>query len=179
MEFIIGWSLGGIILCVMFYIITIFHRKCVERQNARAAEKNAEDRRYKEQRQQEYLQLITFNREHMPSTELPPLDPDWAAVDELVAVTYFGLMDEGDRYRYLDVSDHSKPKFILKSDFDDDTLKLIELLNKDVKWFYKNPTGEKLWEQAETLKNFLREKYSGLSEKSISRICSTYCINNR
>lgn len=174
MEFIIGWSLGGILLCVMFYVATFFHQR-----EARKAEKEAEDRRYKEQRQKKLLDLITYNREHMPSTELPPFDPDWAAVDKFITETRFRFTDEGDKYAFcIRLADPEK-QCILKSNFDSDTLWLIELLNKDVNWFYGNTTGVTLTEESETLENFLREKYSGLSEESISRISSTYCIDNR
>lgn len=180
MEFIIGWSFGGILLCVIFYVATVFHQRYVKQQEARKAEREAEDRRYKEQRQQEFLKLITYNREHMPSLELPPLAPDWAVADGFITETRFGFADKGDRFEYYILADNSyKTKYILKSNFDSDTLRLIELLNKDVGWFYDNTTGATLTEESETLENFLRGKYSGLLEESISQISRIYCKDNR
>lgn len=86
----------------------------------------------------------------------------------------------GYRFAYLALVNNSyKTKYILKSDLGGDTLKLIELLRIDVNWFYANPTGVSLTEQDKTLTGLLREKYFGLSERSISRIGHTYCTDNR
>lgn len=135
---------------------------------------------YTDKRREEYKQRAEYNRAHLPSMELPPLAPDWAAVDDFIMKTRCSFTDEGYRFAYLALVNNSyETKYILKSDFDSDTLRLIELLQKDVGWFYANPTGVTLTDQDETLTIFLREKYSGLSERSISRISSTYCINNR
>lgn len=135
---------------------------------------------YADKKREAFKQRAQYNRSHLPSVELPPLEPDWAAVDRLIRETRFRLADEGYRFAYLVLVNNSyETKYVLKSDFNSDTLKVIELLRKDLDWFYANPTGVTLAEQDETLLNFLREKYSGLSEKSFSRICHTYCTDNR
>lgn len=127
--------------------------------------------------QREYRQRAEYNKAHLPSMELPPLSPDWDAVNGFIQETRFCQWDGGEVFCYYeyDTGRHEIPK----SDFDSDTLKLIEMLISDVNWFYCNPTGEYVWEQSEILEHFLREKYPLLSDKSISRICSTYCVNSR
>ena len=132
------------------------------------------------ERQLEYYRRAEYNRTHLPSMELPPLDPDWYAVDNFTMETRFRFTDEGYRFAYLVLIDNSyETKYFLKSEFNNDTLRLIELLHADINWFYANPTGVTLSEQDNILTEFLKEKYSGLSERSISRISHTYCMDNR
>lgn len=121
---------------------------------------------YAEKSREVYKQKVEYNRAHLPSVELPPINPDWNAVDEFITETRFSFTDNGDRFSYYCFENGSyKEKFIPKSDFDSDTLRLIELIDKDVDWFYANATGETVSEEDETLTGFLMKKYSGLSEK--------------
>lgn len=133
-----------------------------------------------EKERKEYRQRTEYNRSHLLSKELPPIFPDWNAVEDFIEKTRFDFTNKGESYSYICYTELSiEHRSIPKSDFDGDTLKLIEALKADVNWFYCNPTGEHVWEQSEILESFLREKYPRLSDKSISQICSRYCINNR
>lgn len=76
-------------------------------------------------------------------------------------------------------SEHYKRHSIPKSELDDDTIKLIELIERDVDWFYAHHTGNSVGECGYVLESFLREKYPKLTEKSVGRIVQTYCINDR
>ena len=135
---------------------------------------------YAEKSREVYKQKVEYNRAHLPSIELPSINPDWNVVDEFITETRFSFTDKGDRFSYYRFENGSyKEKSIPKSDFDSDTLRLIELIDKDVDWFYANATGEAIFEQNKNLTGFLMKKYSKLSEKSISRISSTFCINSR
>ena len=130
-----------------------------------------------EKEREEYRQRAEYNRAHLPSKELPPLSPDWAAVNRLIEETRFRLYDEGDVFRSYE---YDKGTWTIpKSDFDSDTLKLIDLIKKDVDWFYGHPTGCSARECGTVLEDFLCEKYPLLSEKSVSCIVSRYCINAR
>lgn len=175
MEFVIGWSLFGIGLCVIFYIISCIHRRYVERHKTYYDPRRlAEQRRLKQARNKEFRELVEYNLAHLPSTELPLLDPDWSAVDRFIKITGFQFLDKGDNYQYGGGVNYYDNHYILKSEFNYDSLQLIELLDKDVDWFGKNPTGITLSEENEVLENFLRKKYSGLSENSIKYICLIY-----
>ena len=142
--------------------------------------KNKSHDNYAEKSREVYKQKVEYNRAHLPSVELPPINPDWNAVDEFIMETRFRFTDNDDIFSYYCFENGSyKEKSIPKSDFDSDTLRLIELIDKDVDWFYANTTGETVSEEDVFLTDFLMQKYSGLSEKSISRISSTFCINIR
>lgn len=133
-----------------------------------------------ELKDRQHLCEIEYNKTHLPSKELPPLSPNWGEVEEFIEKTRFDFTSVGESYSYIGYENHLiEHRSIPKSDFEGDTLKLIETLRADVNWFYCNQTGERLWEQSEILERFLRKKYPRLSDKSISRICSTYCTNNR
>lgn len=125
----------------------------------------------------EYRQRAEYNRTHLPSKELPPISPDWDAVNRLIEECRFQMYVEGDAFvcREYDRGVWRVPK----SDFDDDTLKLLDLLEKDMSWFYGHHTGVTVGECGTVLEGFLREKYPLLSVKSVSCICGRYCINDR
>lgn len=126
---------------------------------------------------EEHRQKVEYNRAHLPSKELPQFSPDWAAVNRLIEETRFRLYDEGDVFRSYEYDRGSWT--IPKSDFDDDTLKLLDLIKKDLNWFYGHHTGCTVGECGTVLEGYLCEKYPLLSEKSISCIVSRYCINDR
>ena len=136
-----------------------------------------------EKEREEYRQRAEYNRANLPSKELPPLSPDWDAVNRLIEETRFQLYDEGDVflcYEYENRNEYENTsRTIPKSDFDSDTLKLIDLIKKDVDWFYGHPTGCSAGECRTVLEGYLHEKYPLLSEESISWISKRYCINAR
>lgn len=140
--------------------------------------RTAKKRRNKiyEKKREEYRQRAEYNRAHLPSKELPQLSPDWAAVNRLLE-TRGRLFDEGDAFVNYEYDKGAQR--IPKSDFDDDALKLIDLIWKDVDWFHGHHTGVSVGECAAVLEGFLREKYPLLSGKSINYICNRYCINAR
>ena len=135
-----------------------------------------------DEEKREYQRKIEYNKTHLPSKELPPLSPDWDRIEEIVKETRFDIRDVGDSYEYI-VSHLHEHYFercsVLKSELSDDTVKLIDMLLRDVDWFYAHPAGSSVGEGSTVLESFLREKYSMLSEDSISRIIGTYCINDR
>lgn len=125
---------------------------------------------------------IEYNKAHLPFAELPELSLDWEKFEEVVKrLSGLMLKDVGDSYACIVVyaSEHFKQHFIPKSDFDEDSLKLLAELKNDVDWFYGHHTGNSAGECGTVLGDFLREKYPKLTEKSVSRIVSTYCINDR
>lgn len=133
-----------------------------------------------EKKREEYRQRAEYNRAHLPSKELPPFSPDWAAVNRLIEETRFRLYDEGDVFLSYEYDKGTWGTWkIPKSDFDSDTLKLIDLIKKDVDWFYGHPTGCSARECGTVLEDFLREKYPLLSAESVYSICNRYCINAR
>lgn len=130
----------------------------------------------------ERLNRIEYNKTHLPSKELPPLSPDSDKLGKVV-IKSSGLMlkDVGDSYVCIVVyaSENYKQRSISKSELDGDTIKLIDLLLKDLDWFYAHPTGVSVGECGTVLESFLREKYPMLSADSVSRICNRYCVNDR
>ena len=131
-----------------------------------------------EQQKLTYEQRIKYNLEHLPSEELPIFNPNWAEIDNVISKTYFRIKDTGDCFSHYDTS-NGKYHYFLKSDFDTDTLKLLEMLYNDFFWFYSHPTGHSVSEESEIVEDFIRKKYGSLNENSIQRLCSTFCIDNR
>lgn len=142
---------------------------------SRTAKKRISEAREKEKT--EYRQRAEYNRAHLPSKELPPLSPDWDAVNRLIEETRFRLYDEGEAFRSYEYDRGTWT--IPKSVFDDDTLKLFDLIKKDLNWFYGHHTGCSVGECGTVLEGFLREKYPLLSDRSVRCICNRYCINDR
>lgn len=134
-----------------------------------------------EKEKQDYLNRIELNKTHLPSKELPELSPDRSVIEEFIKRTRFDFTDEGESYSYIcrDENYCFERRNVFKSELDDDTVKLIELIKHDVDWFYGHPTGNSAGECGSVLESFLREKYPMLTEKSVSRIVGTYCINDR
>lgn len=173
MRLVIGWLIVGVLVIVLIYIIGNNICRMFAKLTNRKPKYNYAD---------EFLRRTEckYNRAHLPSTELPELAPDWLFAEKFIMETRFRFTDEGYRFAYLALVNNSyETKYFLKSEFTKETLKLIEFLSKDVNWFYANPTGVTLSEQDYILTGFLKEKYSGLSERSISRISHTYCMDNR
>ena len=57
--------------------------------------------------------------------------------------------------------------YVNKSDYSSDTVKLIELLNQDVIWFYRHNNE---WYWGIFLDVFLKKKYPKLSDYSVRKI---------
>ncbi len=128
---------------------------------------------------EEYQKRIEYNRAHLPSTEPPELSPDWQALNEFIFVSRFRFDIGDNEIVYPDYDSRMPRKTIPRSHFDDDTLKLLEKLEKDADWFYGHHTGNSAGECGSVLESFLREKYPELTEKSVVRIVQTYCVNDR
>ena len=105
----------------------------------------------------------------MPSKELPPLAPDWSVINRFFESITFRLYDKGDVFDFFDYDKGSHK--VPKTDFDSDTLELIEIICDDVRWFNTYPTGVSWSACRDELESFLREKYPRLSEKAADRIC--------
>lgn len=168
-KFIIVWSLFGVGICVMLFVVTVLKRRHAEQLKWDPI-RLAEERRLEEARSIEFRKLVKNNLARLPSAETPPLDPDWNAVNVFIRATKFQFSDKGDKFQYGDQVNYWDIYYISKSEFDGDSLKLIELLRKDVEWFTENPTGMTLSEEDEVLCFFLRKKYSGLSDENIGLI---------
>lgn len=135
-----------------------------------------------EKEKRNYLNKLEYNKAHLPFAELPGLSIDPEKFEEVVkGSSGLALRDDGDSYACLVVYafDHYERHSIPKAELDGDTIKLIELITHDVDWFYAHPTGNSAGECGSVLESFLREKYPMLTEKSVSRIVSRYCINDR
>lgn len=135
-----------------------------------------------EKEKRERMNAIGYNKTYPPSKYLPTLSPDLDKLEEIVKRSSgLVLKDVGDSYACIVVyaSENYKQRIISKSELDDDTAKLIELLLKDIDWFYAHPTDNSLGECSAALENFLREKYPMLSVNSVGIICNRYCVINR
>lgn len=125
---------------------------------------------------------IEYNKAHLPFAELPELSIDCERFGKIVIKSSgLALRDDGDSYACLVVyaSEHYKRHSIPKSELDGDTIKLIELIERDVDWFYGHHTGNSAGECGSVLESFLRQKYPKLTEESVSCIVNRYCINDR
>ncbi len=170
-KFILVWSLGGILLCVMFFVITRIRQKYAERHKTWDLRRDVERRRLYQARSREFQEHVKYNLDHLPNGEPLQLAPHWDAVDRFIDLTSFRFWDEGDMFRYGGGQNYWDIHYIPKAEFDGDTLRLIELLDSDLKWFIANPTGITISEEQEVFEDFLRKKYAGLSEKSVKTIC--------
>lgn len=157
MEFVIGWSIFGVAVCVLFYVVSELSRRSKAKKAAREARLSAE-------RREKFLQTVKYNREHLPNIPIPPIHPIPEAVDSIMQKYKMSVLEPPP----LDGFDH-------------DSVSYARLIINDIEWFFKNPTGVSMPEEMEVLKEYLREKYS-LSEKSVdaavSRFSRLRCIPN-
>ena len=164
----------------MFYIITCIRKKIAKQQKMYYDPKiSAERLRLQQARSKEFRELVENNLAHLPDDEPPPLSPDWSAVDRFIKITRFRFCDEGERYQYGGGENYWDIHYISKSEYDNDSLRLIELLKENLDWFVNNPTGITLSEENELVRNFLRKKYPELSEDSIKQICLLHFYYDR
>lgn len=124
---------------------------------------------------EEYGKRAEYNREHLPSKELPPLSPDWVVLSEFILKLQWQFVDEGDRYRYF--AEFTRGRiYVPKSELGNDSVKVIELLQSDVDKLYSS--SDDIVGKGEKLQSFLMEKYPKFSEKAIERIVFTFCNNS-
>ena len=128
---------------------------------------------------EEYETIIKYNREHLPSAEFPPFVCDWQAINEFIKTTGFRIHNDSEKFLWYKDYCSMEKSYISKSDFDNDTLKAIELIHNDFEWFCNNPIGHGVVEEIRLLEDFLRKKYPMLSEKSVSEITNTYGYYNK
>lgn len=131
-----------------------------------------------EEREREYKKRIEYNRSHLPSAELPPLKPDWYAVNEFIVSTQFRIRVENGAFTRFSRTEH-KWENIPVGDYDSDTLKLLELIYGDLMWFYHNSTGLSVPDELAVLREFMQGKYPELSDKSILYLACRYGEDNR
>ncbi len=200
MREFIGWLFVAILIFTLIYIIALNIYKAHMRKSLKVW-KNGGDldeqslakvERYIEKfggsnlnwelKERQRRREIKYNKTHLPLGELPELSINWGKFEEVVKRSS-GLMlkDIGDSYACIVVyaSENYERHSIPKSELDGDVIKLIDLLLSDLDWFYSHPTGNSAGECGSVLESFLHEKYPMLTEKSVSRIVQTYCINDR
>lgn len=171
MEFVIGWSIFGVVVCVLFYVATVLHRKYLkQKEQEYDPRQRAERCRRILLRRKDFREFLKKNLADLPSTQLPKLAVDWAAVDRFIKKTCFSFKDNGDTFRYGGGVNYWDVHYIPKSEFDGDTLSLIEQLDNDLKWFIDHPICTTISEEHDKLAGFLREKYPGLSENSVDMV---------
>lgn len=119
-----------------------------------------------------YEQGIELGHLLTPSLEMPPINPDWTAINELSEMKIFPFSDEGEKLSYSKRTGFRDyiTLYVNKSDYNSDTLKLIELLNQDVIWFYRHNNE---WYWGIFLDVFLKKKYPKLSDYSVEKIIET------
>lgn len=142
MEFVIGWSIFGVVVCVLFYVVSELSRRS-------KAKKALREERLSEEGREKFLQTVKYNREHLPNTQIPPIHPIHEEVDSIMQ-------------KYTTFLLNPPPL----DEYDEDSVSYARLIISDINWFFWNPTGFSLAEEKEVIKKYLREKYL-LSEKSI------------
>lgn len=142
MEFVIGWSIFGVAVCVLFYVVSELRRRS-------KAKKAAREERLSAERYEKFCQTAKYNREHLPNTPIPPIHPIPEVVDSIMQKYTTFLLEPPP----LD-------------EYDEDSVSYVRLIFSDILWFRSNPTGVSLAKEMDVLKEYLREKYL-LSEKSI------------
>lgn len=142
MGFVIGWSIFGVAVCVLFYVVSELSRRSKAKKAAREARLSAE-------RYEKFCQTVKYNREHLPNTQIPPIHPIPEVVDSIMQ-------------KYTTFLLNPPPL----DEYDDDSVSYARLIISDIDWFFLNPTGFSLAEEKEVIKKYLRENYL-LSEKSI------------
>lgn len=154
--FFISLGIASAIIAKPFVRKALRKEKCAA-SNSKDAKELAELRRHAE-----------YNLSHMTSAEPLQLSPNWWRINDFIKSTRFRFWYGDDAFVYRD---YDKGMIMIpRSDFDGDTLKLLEELIKDAKWFCDNPTDVSINKRRETMTAFLREKYPGLSESSVLEI---------
>lgn len=155
MGFVIGWSIFGVAVCVLFYVVSELRRRSKAKKAAREARLSAE-------RYEKFCQTAKYNREHLPNTPMPPIHPIPEEVERIIQTIG------------VDLYDGRGEPLLLNDEYDDDSVSYVDLIFRDILWFHSNPTGVSLAEEMDVLKEYLREKYL-LSDESIDVAVSKFC----
>ncbi len=147
MGFVIGWSIFGVVVCVLFYVVSELSRRSKAKKAAREARLSAE-------RYEKFCETVKYNREHLPNTPIPPIHPIHEEVERIIQTIG------------VDLYDGRGEPLPLNDEYDDDSVSYVDLIFRDIMWFWNNPTGVSIAEEREVLRKYLREKYL-LSDESI------------
>lgn len=153
MEFIIVWSVFGIVICVLFYVVSELSRRSKAKEAARVARRNAEE-------YEELCRKIAYNREHLPDDPLPPIHPIPEVVDKIIRTFGYELYDGRENPLDLD-------------EYDSDSVSYVHLIFKDIMWFVDNPTDVQGGEEYKVLEEYLRGRYL-ISDVGIKRAVSLF-----
>lgn len=153
MEFVIGWSIFGIVICVLFYAVSELSRRSKVKEAARVARLNAE-------KYEELCRKVAYNREHLPDDLMPPIHPIPEVVEKIIRIFGYELYDG--RGNPLDLDE-----------YDSDSVSYVHLIYKDIFWFMSNPTDLELVEECKILREYLRARYL-ISDESIERAVSVF-----
>lgn len=151
MEFVIYWSIFGIVICTLFYAVSELSRRLKAKEAARIARLNAEQ-------YEELCRKVAYNREHLPDNPLPPIHPISEEVEKIIQTFGYELYDG--RGNPLDLDE-----------YDSDSVSYVHLIYKDIMWFVSNPTDLNSSEEYEILREYLRNRYL-ISDESIKRAVS-------
>lgn len=151
MEFVIYWSIFGIVICVLFYFCSELSRRLKAKEAARVA-------RIKAEQYEELCRKVAYNREHLPDAPMPPIHPIPEAVEKIIQT--FGYELDDSRGNPLDLDE-----------YDSDSVSYVHLIYKDIMWFVNNPTDVHDGEEYKILEEYLRNRYL-ISDESIKRAVS-------
>lgn len=139
MEFVIGWSIFGIVICVLFYVGSELSRRLKAKEAARVA-------RLHEEMYEELCRKAAYNREHLPDDPIPPINPIPEVVDSIIRTFGYDLHDS--RGNPLDLDE-----------YDSDSVGYVRFIYKDIMWFVNNPTDLNGSEERKILMEYLRDRY--------------------
>lgn len=148
MEFVIYWSIFGIVICVLFYAVSELSRRSKAKEAARVA-------RIKAEQYEELCRKVAYNREHLPDNSMPSIHPIPEAVNKIIQTFGYDLCDS--RGNPLDLDE-----------YDSDSVSYVRLIYKDIMWFVNNPTDLNSSEEYKILREYLRNRYL-ISDESIER----------
>lgn len=122
-----------------------------------------------------YEEKIKYNQEHLPSLKIPMENPPYEKLDEFIEETRFKFWEYDISYKYMK---NNEKITLCKSELDADLVKFISILKEDMDWLDSHSLGESIGEDSLVVRNFLKNKYGGLSEDSLRRLLVRYCHNN-
>lgn len=146
MEFVLGWSIFGIVICVLFYAASELKRRLKAKEAERIAQRNVEA-------YEELCRKAAYNREHLPDAPLPPIHPIPEEVEKIIRTFGYELYDT------------KGCKFDL-DEFDSDSVNYVKLICNAFMWFVSNPTDVNMREEHKILREYLRNRYI-ISDESV------------
>lgn len=114
---------------------------------------------------EKFKRTVEHNLAHLPPKDIPQLSAKIDAAKKLIVKSHMRLYTIDGKRCYRD----GDGICWIPDDQSGDTLKLVELVISDFRWFYNNPTGETVSEQLNILGSYMREKY-GLSDTCVDSI---------